>query len=416
MSRKQPVTPAYRLHKPSGQAVVTLNAKDHYLGKFGTPESHALYDQLIARWLANGRQLPPDPVSPVTPIVAVAPASLQPAVAQAASATVVAEEGPTVNEVVLAYLRHAREYYKDSPPEQDKIKLSVRPLKQLYGRQPARSFDVLALEAVRDEMIKTLARTTANIRIGVIKRLFKWAASKKLVPAAVALELRMLAGLKRGRCNARETEPVKPVDLSLVEATLPHLNRQLRTLVSLQRITGARSGELVIMRPCDIDRSQSPWIYRPHKHKNLYRGHSREIYLGPQAQALIEPFLDRPAESYMFSPREAVAEFRAARKAARKCKVYPWEANRKRKANPKRRAGLRYTVDRYRKAIIKTCEKKKLTPWHPHQLRHTVATEIRRKYGIETARIILGHKSLQATEIYAEGNRDAAKKVMGEIG
>lgn len=49
MSRKQPVTPAYRLHKPSGQAVVRLNAKDHYLGKFGTPESHALYDQLIAR-------------------------------------------------------------------------------------------------------------------------------------------------------------------------------------------------------------------------------------------------------------------------------------------------------------------------------------------------------------------------------
>ena len=118
----------------------------------------------------------------------------------------------------------------------------------------------------------------------------------------------------------------------------------------------------------------------------------------------------------MFSPREAVAEFRAARRAARKCKLYPWEANRKRKAHPKRRAGLRYTVDRYRKAIIKACEKKKLTPWHPHQLRHTVAIEIRRRYGIETARLLLGHKHLSATEIYAEPNRDAAKKVMGEIG
>lgn len=99
---------------------------------------------------------------------------------QTAPTVAVADGGPTVNEVVLAYLRHAAEYYKDSPPEQQKIKLSVRPLKQLYGRQPAHSFDVLALEAVRDEMIKTLARTTANIRIGVIKRLFKWAASKKL--------------------------------------------------------------------------------------------------------------------------------------------------------------------------------------------------------------------------------------------
>src|SRR5581483_8639846 len=181
---------------------------------------------------------------------------------------------PTVNEVVLAYLRHARDYYADSPTEQEKIKLSVRLLKQLYGRQPARSFDVLALEAVRDEMIKSVARTTANMRIGVIKRLFKWAASKKLVPAAVALELRMLEGLKKGRTKARETEPVKPVDIALVEATLPHLNRQLHALVSVQRLTGARSGELVIMRPCDIDRSRSPWVYRPHKHKTQYHGHA----------------------------------------------------------------------------------------------------------------------------------------------
>jgi hypothetical protein len=55
MPCKQPITPSYRLHKPSGQAVVTLNAKDHYLGLFGTPEGRVLYDQLVARWLTNGR-------------------------------------------------------------------------------------------------------------------------------------------------------------------------------------------------------------------------------------------------------------------------------------------------------------------------------------------------------------------------
>jgi hypothetical protein len=51
--------PSYRLHHGSGQAVVTLNKVDHYLGKHGTPESHSEYDRLIAAWLANGKVLRP---------------------------------------------------------------------------------------------------------------------------------------------------------------------------------------------------------------------------------------------------------------------------------------------------------------------------------------------------------------------
>jgi hypothetical protein len=50
-------TPTSRLHNPTGQAVVTLNGHDHYLGKHGTPESQAEYDRLIAEWLVNGRHM-----------------------------------------------------------------------------------------------------------------------------------------------------------------------------------------------------------------------------------------------------------------------------------------------------------------------------------------------------------------------
>jgi len=49
-------TPSYRLHRATGQAVVTLSGRDHYLGRHGTPESHKAYDDLIARWLACGRR------------------------------------------------------------------------------------------------------------------------------------------------------------------------------------------------------------------------------------------------------------------------------------------------------------------------------------------------------------------------
>ena len=52
-------TPSYRLHKPTGQAVVRIAARDHYLGKHGTIESHEKYDRLIAEWLTNGRRLMP---------------------------------------------------------------------------------------------------------------------------------------------------------------------------------------------------------------------------------------------------------------------------------------------------------------------------------------------------------------------
>src|SRR6516165_647362 len=43
--------PGYRHHKATGQAVVTIDGKDHYLGKHGTPDSRLRYERLISRWL-----------------------------------------------------------------------------------------------------------------------------------------------------------------------------------------------------------------------------------------------------------------------------------------------------------------------------------------------------------------------------
>lgn len=48
--------PSYRLHKQSGQAIVTLGGKDFLLGSHGTATSKAEYDRLIAEWIANGRR------------------------------------------------------------------------------------------------------------------------------------------------------------------------------------------------------------------------------------------------------------------------------------------------------------------------------------------------------------------------
>ena len=43
-------------------------------------------------------------------------------------------------------------------------------------------------------------------------------------------------------------------------------------------------------------------------------------------------------------------------------------------------------------------------------------TEIRREYGLETARVILGHRSAAVTEVYAELDVSKAREVMRDIG
>jgi hypothetical protein len=48
MPRRRNFIPSYRLHRASGQAVVTLNGVDHYLGLHGTETSRREYDRVTA--------------------------------------------------------------------------------------------------------------------------------------------------------------------------------------------------------------------------------------------------------------------------------------------------------------------------------------------------------------------------------
>ena len=50
-------TPSFRHHKATGQGFVELNGRRIYLGRFDRPETRQRYHQLVAEWIANGRQL-----------------------------------------------------------------------------------------------------------------------------------------------------------------------------------------------------------------------------------------------------------------------------------------------------------------------------------------------------------------------
>src|SRR5690606_27806685 len=120
---------------------------------------------------------------------------------------------------------------------------------------------------------------------------FKWGVAEEIIAPSIYHGLFAVTGLTYGRSDARETDPVRPVDDAHIDRTLPYLHRQVRAMVQLQRLTGMRPCEVVLMRPVDIDRESDVWVYEPMDHKNRWRGHRRLIPLGPKAQAVLKPFL-----------------------------------------------------------------------------------------------------------------------------
>lgn len=99
--------PKYRKHRASGQAIVTLGGKDHYLGPHGTKASKREYDRLIAEWMSNDRRMPSEATD--TAII----------------------------ELCAAYWKFAQGHYKkrdQGTSELDNIRCAVRPLKALGRR------------------------------------------------------------------------------------------------------------------------------------------------------------------------------------------------------------------------------------------------------------------------------------------
>jgi integrase len=264
---------------------------------------------------------------------------------------------------------------------------------------------------------KGYCRTSINRDIGRIKLMFKWAASQELVPASVSHGLQTVAGLRMGRSGAKESEPVKPVPQSFIDAAAKHVTPTVGALINLQLLTAARPGELLIMRTADLDTSGRIWTYTPERHKTAYRGHRRTIYLGPQAQAIVRPFLKTDLSAFVFSPRDSRQQYLAAKHAKRKtplsCGNVPG-SNRKR--DPKRTPGDCYTVHSYARAIHRACDTAKVPAWSPHRLRHNAATFLRKEFGLDAARVILGHRSPQITEVYAELDHAKALDIVNKVG
>ncbi len=412
-SPSKPKIPAYRLHKASGRAVVTLAGRDHYLGPHGSPESRAEYDRLIAKWLTTGRTL--EPAAESAPVV-------------------------LVGQILLGFVNHCEQRFKHRRRYREniyRVKAAIKPVRKLYGPHPATAFGPLALEAVRQSMIDAgLTRTTINERVQIIRAAFAWAVSRELLPPSIVEALRTVKGLRRGDSAAREPRKVRPVPETFVDAALPFMRPPVQAMVRLQLLTGARPGELCCMRTSDIDTAGDVWIYRPAEHKGDLRDISREIFIGPAAQDVLRPWLRPNLAEYVFSPARDDEARRAELAERRKTPIrYGNRPGSNRRRSPKRKPREHYTTTTYGRAVARACDaadaaakarlaealepvpEGRIVPrWAVHQLRHSFATRVRREHGIELARVLLGHQSTATSEIYAEMDSGKARAVMARIG
>lgn len=488
--------PKYRRHKPTGLGVVTIAGRDVYLGKFGTKDSRAAYQRAIAEWLASGE-------------------------VQARKRT---SGGPelTVDALIARYWEHLeRKHGADVAPVRcESDALAFRVLHALYGPTPAAEFGPRALKAVQAKLVrdgtprrdrrrvqpKGLSRKEANRRVQRIRRMFRWAVAEELVPADLHHSLAAVEHLVRGELGAREQRRIQPVPWEHVEPILAHVSAEVRAMIELLWITGARAGEIVQLRPCDIERGEGTWTFRPTRHKSEHRGIVREIPLGPKAQEVLRPFLERvpqpEPDAPLFSPQCAEQERSVRRRIFRRTPMTPSQRRRRPKKRRQRAPGNAYDVASLRRAIERgveqaNCVRRRdalrrvfldaygpaascwidpllanlpalgwpkeigvepiarleallarvdraaaaagdeirpttdvlrcrsldalralpLIPcWHPHRLRHSAATRIRAEFGIEAARVVLGHTSPGVTALYAEVDREQARRVAQQVG
>lgn len=329
----------------------------------------------------------------------------------------------TVADAWTRYRDFANRYYRDGaglPTKEPSIlALAMREVLSRFGTRQADSMSPAMLRAVQDAWIASgLASTTIVGWTHRVRRVWRWLVSEGLVRPETADVLRTIPPVRAGRSGARPPKAIKPVPVLVVERTLSQLPPTIVAMVRLQLLTGMRPGEVCSMRPADIDVSGPLWRYAPARHKTAYRGHEREILLGPQAQAVLEPFLDREPGFPIFRPLDALRGRHAARVASYEPKkgtgdYRRWESYRRRAAEREAEAASRtpsgWTTAAYGRAIAEACRGAGLEHWSPNRIRHTVATAIRERHGLEAAQIVLGHARADVTQIYAERSRRLAE-------
>jgi integrase len=289
-----------------------------------------------------------------------------------------------IRELIEQHSAFADEYYRKPSGRPTghatNIRLACRELLELYADLDVDEIRGRHIAAVRSAMIdRDLCRAEINKRVGWVRGVFRWGVAEDYVEGSTLERLRAVRPLEAGRTQARERPPVRPVPFDVVARVVQAVPRDHADQIRILAVTGMRPGELRIMRTADIDTSGSDWLYRPREHKTQHKGKPRIVPLVGVAMDVVVDRLSFYGDAFLFSPNDGVD---------------PYETN------------------TLRQVIRRACRRLELPHWAPNQLRHSVATALRKAGGddgLELARAFAGHTTVNTTEIYAE--RDEHKAI-----
>jgi integrase len=371
---------------------VYIGKKKIMLGRTGSPEAEAAYRQIQVQVLTD-----PTFSAPKPGLV-------------------------TVDNLCLAYLQYAQE---NDPGHYSTIKTAIEILLKNFAGQAVDVLDSRHFLVLQDMFVQYgVSRKYCNDLMKFIRAMLKWGVLRKLVAHQVYFEAKLVPALKEGKTRAYETPEQQPVPDWVVLRTLPFMSPTVATMVQVQRLTGMRPSEICKMRVGDIDRKRGNglWYYSP-KHKTEKHIGKKPIPLGKPEQELIAPYLEgkKPLEA-VFSPRTAMQEWHAERRANRKTKVSPsqQERDRQRAKNPRPRQPHEfYDRNSYRIAILNAIKKgnktlpvdQQIPHWFPYQIRHAAGTEAETREGLDKAQALLGHTTANTTKRYAHGQLAIAEKM-----
>ena len=122
----------------------------------------------------------------------------------------------TVAERLARYWSPAQTHYTptlDGPnPALGHIAAIIRLMREPYGATPACEFARLAPKAVRSKMVfAEWSRTDVNEQVRRVVRVWRYGVENERVGPKTVAALLAVPGLRVGKTDARETEPIKPV-------------------------------------------------------------------------------------------------------------------------------------------------------------------------------------------------------------
>ena len=348
MARPKNASPTYLKKFPDAGRIYWLGQTRDLPGKYRSAESLAEYHRLCEIVRETGELPPLDTLD--KPLL--------------------------IKDLCKRYHHYLKEKHGKSSNEPVFISYALKAIKKSFGNLPVSEFGPAQLRAVRAELIAAgFVRRTCNKRAQQLIKMFRWAVSEDLANPDQWQRLQAVEPVAKGQFGAIDNPRKRPVGDDIFHATLQHASPKVAAALKVLALTGMRTGELLQMRPQDVDMTGEHWIYRPQSHKTQNKTGDTLIAIPSAAVAILTGNMPK-----QFSDR--------------------W---------------FPHCSSWLRLAVKRVCDLNNIDNWHPHQLRHRFVTKVSNAIDGKAAQTLARHHDPKMTDHYTARDIEPLLLLMDQL-